>query len=195
MRLVDALAFEPAPAEADARSADRGAVAPDPVSEEPRSAVLTWLPIFGVPEAPPPEEEIVAPEPPPSFDYDLKGVIASGEIRWAILSGSDGDLIVREGDRVDDALIRSIHSGGIDVELGGETLSVRFSEDRPVEVAEVALDRTEPVERSRGNFQTEAEPEIQEVIYQGMTQDELREVVRKAQERQRERGIGTPQTE
>ncbi len=172
---------DPAPVRAGAgRGAafDAESVAPEAAGE------LPFLPIFGVPR-PAPEPATETPRPAPTrFSYSLKGVAASGRLRWAILRGAEGDILVREGDTVaGGAKIVAIHADGVDVDLGSRILTLNFSEARPVAMGDVAAGATRP-----GHGDPLPRPQRQKVIYQDMSPAELLAALEAAEQRRRERG-------
>lgn len=151
---------------------------------------VVWSPVFGTPA---PETPVIRVEPTPapaSFDFDLKGVIVSGETRWAILSGAGSDTLVQEGDVIGDARIVAIKPRGIEIEINGGTQSVAFSETAPIERAEVEVPEVVLEERSPAlpGIAGEDDPRVQEVIFQGMSKERLQEILREAEKKRRERG-------
>ncbi|MDW4500482.1 type II secretion system protein N [Sulfitobacter sp. D35] len=144
-----------------------------------------FLPVFGVPTSPKPVVDAQRPMPEkPRFDYRLKGVVASDLMRWAILSGEGGDLLVREGDKVDGAArIAKIYAEGVDVVLAGETLNITFSETDRVDIAAF-----EAKPQARSNPRTAPRPKTQEIVYQNMSPDEILAVLSRAEEERQARG-------
>ena len=173
-----------------------------PLAAAPGSAVVTsetaredsaldarpFLPIFGVPapEAPPPAPQVATAPPPPRLDFRLKGVIATDAMRWAVFSGSGGDLLVREGDALGDrARVSKIYSEGVEVEMDGQTLALTFSDSEPVEVA--SFETPDEAEPERGAWEV-PRPTRQEVIFQDLSQDDILALLRKAEATRQERG-------
>ena len=196
--LLDAL-DDPMPTDAVAEVEVEASETPSTPLEEPGEDIgMDWQPIFGEVAAPQPVERARPVAAPPSFDYALKGIIVSGDIRWAILSGAGRDFLVQQGDWIEDARIAMINPRGIDIEIGDETRTISFSETAPVETAEVELpDETaepdavtrDPGLRRRSDAEDEAEGRrIQEVIFQGMSRQELQDILKKAEAKRRERG-------
>lgn len=175
--------------------------APDRTSASVDAALqdsVEWQPIFGTAEEP---EQVIraTPAPPsPSFDYALKGVIVSGDIKWAILSDTSSDFLVQEGDLIGEIRIAEIRPRGIEIEIRGERRLVEFTDTQPVEVASIEVPAIEEEEarvtRDAGlKRQSDADDlasgrNFQEVAFQNMTKEELRDILRRAEEKRRERG-------
>lgn len=152
-----------------------------------------FLPIFGVAEVGTPRAEIRSAMPEkPKLSYQLKGVIASQSMKWAILSGAEGDVLVREGDPLGaSGEITRIYPDGIEIDVGGETFSLTFSESGPVQVAafEPDPDIMATSERPlKATPQDTPRPQRQEVIYQNMSSKEVLALLRDAERMRRERG-------
>lgn len=152
---------------------------------------LPWLPIFGAPEEPEKAEpQSVVPTAPAEFNYRLRGVIASGDTRSAILSGEGGEILAQEGDVLDDARIIAIHAESIDVELDGKTLTVSFAQDVPIETARLDADEIErAAPKNAPDTKTVTKPPPQNVIFQTMSREDLLKVLREAEKRRKERGL------
>ncbi len=152
----------------------------DEVQSEPQRP---YLPIFGVPQAKNPDRPVPAPTATePEFGYELRGIIASGSMRWAILSDGRRDLLVREGDRVTDhARIRRIHPEGVDVVIGPRQLSVTFSESDPIALFSL----TDPRDSSAGahvtgSTTTQKEPHLQMVGSRRMSREDVLQILDQA---------------
>lgn len=149
-----------------------------------------FLAIFGTEPEPIPSAPVAAAEPDePEFDHTLKGVIASGDMRWAILEGPSGDMLVREGDQIDGGEIAHIHAEGVEVDIGGEVLTLTFSASERVEFAEIeAPDLDDEEDVLADNQPRPQKPERRQVIFQGMSPDDLRKVLREAEQNRKDRG-------
>lgn len=138
-----------------------------------------WLPVFGMArrtlnQQTEPEKE--------AFDYRLKGVVATGSMRYAILTKGGRDLLVTEGDSLDGGPeILAIHAEGLDVQLRDRVLSLGFAENRPVAIKRLAQETPRNAVPDQ-RFATMLPPkEATEVIFQDMNQEELLKVLRKAE--------------
>jgi hypothetical protein len=157
---------------------------------------MTWQPIFGEVEDEPKPVYAIPEAAPPSFDYTLKGVIVAGDIRWAILSGAGSDHLVQEGDLIDGVRIAEIKPRGIEIEIEGDRRSIDFSDSAPVEIAEIEMpvmgdapQRTDSGVAQQSDAQRKTAGQMfQEVAFQNMTTEELREILKQAEQKRRERG-------
>lgn len=173
--------------------AERGTALQSTAADKAQQDDVAWQPIFGDVEDQPEPVRATPKAAPPSFDYALKGVIAAGDIRWAILSGAGSDLLVQEGDVIDEVRIAEIRPRGIDVEIQGDRRSINFTESSPVEVAEIELSADdssrETTDDSELNGRSEAAGgAIQKVAFQDLTREQLQEILKQAEQKRRERG-------
>lgn len=111
----------PAPVQIGAALAAVENAAPAPLSEE-------WPQVFD-PYVPDPPK---AQAPPKKVEtYRLIGLVADGAAGWAILQATDGDRIVREGDRlIGGETVLAIEGEGVRIERGGEPVLIAFEETR-----------------------------------------------------------------
>lgn len=145
-----------------------------------------WLPIFGVTRRGLPKQSI------PSdirFDYQLKGVVATGSMRWAILTKGGKDLLVRQGDQIgDDIEIAAIHAEGIEVRLPGGTLNVGFKQNQPVEIRRLADPSPKPKVPDQKFATMLPSKETTKIIFQGMTQEDVLKFLQQAETERQKRG-------
>ena len=97
-----------------------------------------FLPIFGEPVVQ--ETRAVAPAPRPSapapLGYDLRGIVVLGGVPRAVLSGAQGEVIVRAGDSlIPGAQVLRVLSDAVEIARGEEIVTLAFAE-RPVSIAE-----------------------------------------------------------
>ena len=111
---------------------------PGPVAAE---GARDWPTLFGVaaaPAPPPPSPEPAPAEPDPPA-IALRGVVLSGAERWAIVSIDGRDLLVREGEALDDGwTVAEILSDELVVGLGDRRETVAFDRSAPVRTMVVA---------------------------------------------------------
>lgn len=126
--------------------------------------------------------------------YLLKGLIVVGDVRWAVLSHDDGDLVVQEGEDLGDGVtVRQVRAEGIELATADGLMILGFDADTPVAMAEVAAvqdlsDSTGP----KGNFNTAP---TAAVLFQDMTSDEILAALERAEERRIARGWVAPSDE
>ncbi len=88
------------------------------VQDRPQAERIPWPDAFGVfvPEPPAPEPE---PEPEPeevriNLNYVLKGLFANGDAAWAIVSGPEGEYLLRVDDELPGgAIVAQIDTEGV----------------------------------------------------------------------------------
>jgi hypothetical protein len=133
-------------------------------------AERTWPALFGEP-APEPRE----PRAPPQgaeFRYELKGLITSGEIRWAIVAADGADALVQEGETVaGDAMVEKIRPEGVWLRIGDRSELVVFSDEAPVRTTSVEI----------GPSEGPAEAASQQIQTQSLSPTELRDIILKAE--------------
>lgn len=146
-----------------------------------------WLPIFGVPRQ---DLRQQVARQATGVDYALKGVVASGNMRWAILTGAGRDLLVREGDVLQDGTeIVTIHAEGLDITLDGALVSLGFAEDAPVAVQRLTPDPAPPATASADQPTMLPPASATEGIFQNLSTDQVLAILRKAEAQRREKGI------
>lgn len=114
-----------------------------------------WPAVFDpyVPDAPKPPVPTKKPEA-----YRLVGLVAGDEDGWAILTASDGDRLIRVGDRlIGGETVRSIAAEGVWIERDGEPVLIAFEETPDETMARLM---------SNGSLQTE-EAELSASIFAG----------------------------
>ena len=148
---------------------DEGGLRPSPDASSVASAEATgWRPIFGIPQAAaPPAAGPAAPAAP----YTLKGLFATDDGRWAILSGPSWDGVVRVGDAVPSGeRVAAIDATGVQLEAGGRQRRIAFDDSEAIEVSRTEVrvegDATEPAE----------------VRTQGMAPEDVREMLDRARQ-------------
>lgn len=146
-----------------------------------------WLPVFGLARRTLNQE--TRPEQL-AFDYRLKGVVATGNMRYAILTKGGNDLLVTEGDVLDGGpQILAIHAEGLDVQLPDGVLSLGFAENRPVAIKRLEQETPKGAVRDE-RFATMLPPkETTEVIFQDMDQEAILKVLRKAEADRLSKGL------
>jgi len=111
----------PAPVQIDAALAAVENAAPAPGPD-------AWPAIFD-PYVPDPPKSQAPPKKVES--YRLVGLVADGAEGWAILQASDGDRIVREGDRlIGGERVLAIEGDGVRIDRDGESVLIAFEETR-----------------------------------------------------------------
>lgn len=114
----------------------RGGAVPEPVQIRAALAAVEasaeaplpeeWPAVFGVYEPDPPSAP--APQKKPER-YRLIGLVAGGENGWAILGASDGDRLIRAGDRlIGGEEVLGIAAQGVWIERDGAKVLVAFEE-------------------------------------------------------------------
>ncbi len=167
------------------RGQPAGTDAPIPAAV-PESKSLTFLPIFG---SALPLPQVVgataAASPAARIDYLLKGLIASGAMRWAVLSGTDGDILVREGDDLGpDLRIVGIFADRVDIAAQGSIVSLRFIKDAASDADRPAAAST-PVAETGQPRRTDPTPSRQMVGSQPMSREEVFALLEAAGDRSR----------
>jgi general secretion pathway protein C len=121
LTLVGQRAAPPAPVQIGAALAAVENAAGDPVPDD-------WPAVFD-PYVPDPPK---AQTPPKKVEkYRLIGLVADGAAGWAILSASDGDQIVRKGDRlIGGETVLAIEGEGVRIERDGAPVLIAFEETR-----------------------------------------------------------------
>ena len=85
-----------------------------------------WPPVFDAYVPDPPRAE--AP-PKKAEKYRLVGLVAGGKEAWAIMTASDGDVLVRAGDRlVGGEHVIEIEANGVWIDREAERVLIRFEE-------------------------------------------------------------------
>ena len=161
---------------------------PSPAAPQSRAA-RPFLAIYGSPPPPPPPAAAPVAQPAP-LDYTLKGVVASGEMRWAILSRPGGDLLVREGDVLESGVsVAQVHAEGVDLMRDGQRIALGFDAEAPVLYAEIEspAPEAEP-EATDPGFGKMYTPDRQAVLFQEMTPAQLQEMLAQAEANRQERG-------
>ncbi len=139
---------------------------PSEISATATAAASSWQPIFGVPDSVPPP-----PPPPtaPATPYVLRGLFATDDARWAILSGPAWDGVVQVGDMLPSGeRVAAIDAAGVQLEAGGRPRRIAFDETKAIEVS-----RTEV--RVEG-----ADTEPAELRTQGLAPEDLRNMLDQA---------------
>lgn len=114
----------------------RGAVPPQPVQITAALAAVENAAEAPLPESWPPVFDPYVPDPPkaPTIakkveKYRLVGLVAGGESGWAILTASDGDRLVRAGDRlIGGETVLEIAPDGVWIERATERVLIAFEE-------------------------------------------------------------------
>ncbi len=186
LRFAAATAFHPdtpGPATTVVAVGPEQEIGPDAVA-----ARRAFLPIFGAVSQPVEAAVGTAPDQKPlRIDHDLKGVIATDRMRWAVFAGAQGDLLVREGDLIDDtARVARIHAGGVDVSVGDDIVSMTFGDGAPVEATSIAAVRIPSATDRRPDVLPRPEP--QEMIYKSMSRAEVLAVLQDAEAQRQARG-------
>ncbi|SFO01909.1 general secretion pathway protein C [Roseovarius lutimaris] len=92
----------------------------------PEALPTEWPPVFDayVPDLP------RAPAPPAKAEkYRLVGLVAGGKDAWAIMTASDGDVLVRAGDRlIGGEQVIEIEANGVWIERDDKRVLIRFEE-------------------------------------------------------------------
>ncbi|MBY6162551.1 hypothetical protein KUV73_16825 [Mameliella alba] len=99
---------------------------------------MRWPSLFGTYEPPEPQPPkpptppvVVEPQPPAppldSLGYALKGVVNSGDSRWAIVSHPTGERLIRVGESLaDGVVVTAIEPGGIRLDNHGQEAFLAF---------------------------------------------------------------------
>ena len=147
---------------------------------------LPFLAIYGAPVATT-EDAPIAERPDETFGYVLKGLIAVGEARWAVLSRDGVDVVVREGEvLMDGAEVTKVQAEGIEIATDTGLMVLGFNSDTPVARAEIpATSLTAEASGTKGNFNANAP---RAVLFQDMTTDEILAALEQAEERRIARG-------
>lgn len=151
-----------------------------------KEASRPFLAIFGTPAVPEVPEPEVA-RPPVSFDFVLKGVIAVGDVRWAILSKDGADVVVREGETLEGGVeVVTVLAEEIELVTPNGAVTLGFKSETPVTMAEIrpsetARDRAGP----KGNFVPDAPAAV---LFQDMSSDEILAALEQAEEERVSRG-------
>ena len=192
-RVVDAAKFDPGDQVSrvvaqSGDASDHTAQAAPAITLVSADATRPYLPIFGVRTPAPVVTEKSPDIPAPArFDYALKGLIASGKMKWAVFSGDEGDVLAREGEKVGpSAVVDKIHAEGVDLTVDGEPISITFSDSTPVTV--MALSETPADPASSAAVPGAPKPTPQHVIFQNMSRSEVLAALRKAEDKRRARG-------
>lgn len=119
--------------------ARQGPPAPDPVQitaalaeverNAPREVSDVWPSVFDpyVPDPPKAQNQPKAAE-----RYKLIGLVAGGERGWAIMGASDGDRLIRAGDRlIGGETVLDIASDGVWIDRDGERVLIAFERSAP----------------------------------------------------------------
>ena len=123
---------------------DAGQIAPAPRDEtlaldlpEPQPP-MRWPALFGTYEPPepqpprPPAPVVVKPPQPPappldSLGFALKGLVSTGDTRWAIIWHPAGDRLIRVGDALaENVTVTAIEPGGLRVDNHGTPAFLAF---------------------------------------------------------------------
>lgn len=144
-----------------------------------------WPTLFGaIPQAP----QDVAPPPPLPVTYVLKGLVASEEMRWAILTAGADDHLVREGDVIsDDVEVVAIGPEGVWLRFADRRHLVAFEAAQPVRIASVEV--------GSGNGDVVISSGRQDVRTQSLTPIQLRDIILKAEADRIEKGLVPPGAE
>jgi type II secretory pathway component PulC len=137
-----------------------------------------WPALFG--ESAPEPQDLEAPAPSATVNFALKGLVTSGEMRWAIVTADGVDALVREGDTLaGGAEVEEIRPEGVWLRIDERRELVAFSDEAPV--------RTTSVEMEPGASSEEAAPE--EIQTQSLTPVQLRDIILKAEADRVARGV------
>lgn len=177
------------PATAGTESRKAAAPASAPVETDGQENVISqqvddleWPPVFGVtPQSGSPGAMVVKPPDP---GLTLKGVIASGDRRWAILSDDNTDHVVREGDEIaPNIMVARIGTDKVELKIDGMDHSLVFSEKSPVKTARLSKSAsgtsgTSPVSGQKPASGLSVEPA--EIFVQGISTNDALAILRKA---------------
>ncbi|SIS95518.1 hypothetical protein SAMN05421759_107153 [Roseivivax lentus] len=145
-----------------------------------------FLAIYGTPSAPETRPTVAEPAvEPPAFV--LKGLIAVGEVRWAVLSRDGVDVVVREGEVLEGgATVTRVRAEGIELGTEAGPMELGFNADAPVALTQIAAGPTpDGPSDPKGNFASGA-PKA--VLFQDMSSDEILAALEQAEERRIARG-------
>lgn len=167
-----------------------GVSLPSPVAGIAAQASPPFLAIYGSPT----ELGTVVPRPVVNddpFGFVLKGLIAVGDVRWAVLSKDGADVVVREGEVLEGGLtISRVHAEGIELTTDDGPMMLSFNADEPVSLREVPAgvalsDASGQSTGPKGNFVSQAPTAM---LFQDMTPDEIMAALEAAEERRAARG-------
>jgi hypothetical protein len=158
----------------------------EPASVELQEAAHPFLEIYGRLEQQ--NETKIAQQPlDKPFGYTLKGVVALGQMRWAVLSHDGRDVIVREGELLEGgAKVLRVRAEGIDLAIDDGVVMLGFNAGVPVSMAEIAQDESiDGTSVAKGNFTTETRSAV---LFQDMSSDEILAALQEAERQRKERG-------
>lgn len=125
--------------------ARQGTPAPDPVQITAALAEVERNAPKAVPDVWPSVFDPYVPDPPKAQNqpkaaerYKLIGLVAGGERGWAIMGASDGDRLIRAGDRlIGGETVLDIASDGVWIERDGERVLIAFERSAKEMLAQI----------------------------------------------------------